>query len=285
MSISTRLTGDGKLILTRRFLIPGSEKRVSVPAFSGQSYLAYQTPPHILRRLKISFKLKANDLDDCLLLYASQSEGGYGDFTSLSLEDRRLVFRFDTGSGPAVIRSQQEVERSVFHWVVVSRRLRQGRLVVEGVEVRGEAPGHTRGLNIKTPLYLGGLNTSLYQPAAGAGEVGRFRGCITDLQIGGRRVEMISEAVDSANIEECQSSLCDTKPCHNEGLCLDHDNGTFSCDCQGVFGGLRCEEEGSLCDQSPPPCENGGTCSGNSSHYHCYCPWGHTGKHCDTGTS
>ena len=96
---------------------------------------------------------------------------------------------------------------------------------------------------------------------------------------------MFGEAVDSTNIEECRSSLCDTKPCHNEGLCLDHDNGTFSCDCQGVFGGPRCEEEGSLCDQSPPPCENGGTCSGNSSHYHCYCPWGHTGKHCDTGTS
>ena len=101
------------MILRRRFVFPGSvEKVVSVPAFTGQSYLAYPTPAHVLRRLKISFKLKAKDLGDCLLLYASQSAGGYGDFTSLSLQDQRLVFRFDTGSGPAVIRSNQKLEKS-----------------------------------------------------------------------------------------------------------------------------------------------------------------------------
>ena len=45
-------------------------------------------------------------------MLAAQSAEGHGDFISLSLQDHRLVFRFDTGSGPAVIRSKQTVRTS-----------------------------------------------------------------------------------------------------------------------------------------------------------------------------
>ena len=45
-------------------------------------------------------------------MLAAQSAEGHGDFISLSLQDQRLVFRFDTGSGPAVIRSKQTVRTS-----------------------------------------------------------------------------------------------------------------------------------------------------------------------------
>ena len=169
-----------------------------------------------------------------------------------------------------------------WHSVLVSRRLREGRLLLDGEEVRGSSPGHTRGLNVRTPLYLGGLNTTGFTPPTEAGEVGKFHGCIVDLEVSGRKVDMLGEAVDSANIAQCQlSSPCDRRPCHNQGVCAEDGNGGFSCSCPEGHSGGRCEAGGSLCQASPPPCLNGGVCSGNSSHFSCYCPWGYSGTHCN----
>lgn len=51
------------------------------------------------RRLKMALKFNAADAQDGLLMYCAQSEDGQGDFTSLAIRDKRLEFRFDTGSG------------------------------------------------------------------------------------------------------------------------------------------------------------------------------------------
>lgn len=50
-------------------------------------------------RLKMALKFNAADALDGLLMYCAQSEDGQGDFTSLAIRDKRLEFRFDTGSG------------------------------------------------------------------------------------------------------------------------------------------------------------------------------------------
>lgn len=50
-------------------------------------------------RLKMALKFNAADAQDGLLMYCAQSEDGQGDFTSLAIRDKRLEFRFDTGSG------------------------------------------------------------------------------------------------------------------------------------------------------------------------------------------
>jgi len=54
------------------------------------------------RRLKMALKFNAADAQDGLLMYCAQSEDGQGDFTSLAIRDKRLEFRFDTGSGKFV---------------------------------------------------------------------------------------------------------------------------------------------------------------------------------------
>ena len=47
----------------------------------------------------MALKFNAADAQDGLLMYCAQSEDGHGDFTSLAIRDKRLEFRFDTGSG------------------------------------------------------------------------------------------------------------------------------------------------------------------------------------------
>lgn len=56
-------------------------------------------------------------LDDGVLMYCAQRESGEGDFASLAIRNKRLEFRFNTGSGTANIYSgplQQD------QWIEVS---------------------------------------------------------------------------------------------------------------------------------------------------------------------
>jgi hypothetical protein len=55
-----------------------------------------------LTRLKMALKFNPADAQDGLLMYCAQSEDGQGDFTSLAIRDKRLEFRFDTGSGKSI---------------------------------------------------------------------------------------------------------------------------------------------------------------------------------------
>jgi len=79
------------------------------PSFSGNSYLSYPTPK-ALKKLKMALKVKPETDEDGLLMYCSQTEDGLGDYTALSIKDRHIEFQYDTGSGPAVIRSKKEVQ-------------------------------------------------------------------------------------------------------------------------------------------------------------------------------
>ena len=71
-----------------------------------------------------------------------------------------LYFRFDTGSGTAVLRSTVQLKLNHWHSVKIRRKLREGMLYLDSQSpVIGKSPGTTRGLNIRTDFYVGGVNT------------------------------------------------------------------------------------------------------------------------------
>ena len=77
---------------------------IHIPSFNGQSYLQYIG----LRRALLAFAnielvFKATDPDG-LILYNGYATDGTGDFISLALRNGSLEYRFDLGTGPAVIR-------------------------------------------------------------------------------------------------------------------------------------------------------------------------------------
>ena len=47
-------------------------------------------------------RIKPRQVKDSLLVYCAQTEEGQGDFSSLSIKDKRIEFRFDSGSGIAL---------------------------------------------------------------------------------------------------------------------------------------------------------------------------------------
>ena len=63
--------------------------------------------------------------------------------------------------GAAVIRSRRPIRAGVFYTIKVERKLRDGRMRLssEDTELFGKSPGNTRGLNIRSPLYFGGINS------------------------------------------------------------------------------------------------------------------------------
>lgn len=68
----------------------------------------------------MALKFNPADAQDGLLMYCAQSEDGQGDFTSLAIRDKRLEFRFDTGSGKLIF----NLHISFAFYVFESRRQR-----------------------------------------------------------------------------------------------------------------------------------------------------------------
>lgn len=65
-----------------------------------------------------------------------------------------------------------------WHWVTAERLHKDGTLVVDdGAPVKRSSPGKSQGLNLRSPLYLGGTEPPLRPPTNAS-----FRGCIGEVR-------------------------------------------------------------------------------------------------------
>ena len=75
-----------------------------MPSFSGQSYLQYiGLRRSLLNYASIEMVLRPTNPDG-LILYDGYATDGSGDFLSLALRNGTIEFRYDLGTGPAIIR-------------------------------------------------------------------------------------------------------------------------------------------------------------------------------------
>ena len=142
---------------------------------------------------------------DGLLVYAGQSEDGSGDFVAVTIRNKSVEFTFDTGSGAATLRSVSIIEPDEWVTVVASREFNEGTLIVGSLfpPVRGRTPGSTRGLNLRTPFYIGGVDRQRTTIATAVGVHNAFEGCFASVEVNGRQLDMGDEALDAADVEEC----------------------------------------------------------------------------------
>uniref|UniRef100_A0A8D9EVV2 Basement membrane-specific heparan sulfate proteoglycan core protein n=1 Tax=Cacopsylla melanoneura TaxID=428564 RepID=A0A8D9EVV2_9HEMI len=259
--------------------------KILTPAFKHGSYLAYLTPK--TRKFKVSIRLNPRDVKDGIVLYSGQSDDGLGDFISLSIKDKHMEFRFDTGSGLVVLRSR--VALIPHEWVVVTiiKDYKEGKLSVGGEPlIVGSTPGEKlQVLTLRTPLYIGGYNIYHVTPSLNVEVSEGFHGCISTIDVLGYELDLINSAVDSANIMDCSdmesSASCSQKPCQNYGICYptDLNDRGYNCSCLTGYSGEHCEQEANMC-MSEDVCKNGGTCKVTANSYECLCLLGYAPPNC-----
>uniref|UniRef100_A0A4X2MBN1 Basement membrane-specific heparan sulfate proteoglycan core protein n=1 Tax=Vombatus ursinus TaxID=29139 RepID=A0A4X2MBN1_VOMUR len=249
---------------------------VTTPALSGAgSYLALPalTNTHHELRLDLEFKPLA---PEGLLLFSGGKGAPVEDFVSLAMSGGHLEFRYELGSGTAVLRSPQPLTLGHWHHVSAERLNKDGSLRVNGGRpVQRSSPGKSQGLNLHTLLYLGGVEPSVAVPPA-ANVSAHFHGCIGEVSVNGKRLDMTYSFLGSHGVGQCyDSSPCERQPCQNGATCMPAGEYEFQCLCRDGFKGDHCEHAENPC-LLPEPCLHGGTCQGAR----CLCPPGFTGPRC-----
>ncbi|XP_042607365.1 basement membrane-specific heparan sulfate proteoglycan core protein-like isoform X18 [Cyprinus carpio] len=131
---------------------------VTTPLFDGdESYIAYPPLTNIHNDLRIEMEFKPM-FSDGLMFFSGGKKMKVEDFVTLSMVDGHVEFRYELGTGQAVLRSQEPVSLGQWHRVVAERLNKDGSLKVDHArEITRSSPGKAQGLNIHTPMYLGGV--------------------------------------------------------------------------------------------------------------------------------
>ncbi|KAJ7316376.1 hypothetical protein JRQ81_002538 [Phrynocephalus forsythii] len=115
-----------------------------------------------------------------------------------------------------------------------------------------------------------------------------FRGCLDAIRVDGRDIMVLPKekrsrgVVEEAGVRQCcpHTGACSSNPCLHDGLCMEMQNGGYSCLCPIQFSGDHCEVADNLCENKP--CFHGGTCAvSEKGGYSCHCPEGYWGERCE----
>ncbi|XP_018405456.1 PREDICTED: basement membrane-specific heparan sulfate proteoglycan core protein-like [Cyphomyrmex costatus] len=250
-----------------------------VPNFSQapESYIAFPPLPDSYLKFNIEISFKPESYDG-ILLYNDESGHGDGDFIVLSLNNGYPQFKFNLGSGPAVIRADKPITLSEWHTIKIQRNRKEGTMLVDGEgPYKMVALGRRQGLDLKEPLYIGGVPS--YSRINVQAEVNTgFVGCISRLVLGDKQVDLIGDQTDSVGITTCET--CAENPCNNGGVCQEAatKNG-YTCLCRAGFSGKHCDNIGQSC--YPGACGEGECVDEEVGSFRCYCPIGKTGARCE----
>ncbi|XP_055844274.1 basement membrane-specific heparan sulfate proteoglycan core protein isoform X29 [Episyrphus balteatus] len=229
-------------------------------AFRGSSFAAYQTPR--ASKLSIKFSVRPDSLDDALLLYIAESKLVSGDFIAVVLHDKHVELRINTAARlrPVIIRSLNPLPLNKWTEIEISRRFGEGILRVgDEPEQKAKASGLARTLHIKTPLYIGGYDHQITLNRD-VNITRGFVGCVSNLYESNRKINLIAEIKDAANIQNC-GEINEVEPPSGSGYEADELEDDNSC--------------------RRDPCENGGTCISEDGKVQCNCPLGFSGKNCE----
>ncbi|XP_053705091.1 basement membrane-specific heparan sulfate proteoglycan core protein isoform X1 [Synchiropus splendidus] len=252
---------------------------VTTPMFDGEeSYIAYPPLTNVHDDLRVELEFKPMERDG-LMFFCGGKKIKVEDFVAISMVAGHVEFRYELGTGQAVILSPEPVSLGQWHRVVAERNKKSGHLRVDhGPVERRSSPGKAQGLNIHTPMFLGGVpDLELLPKPANVSEM--FEGCIGEVLINNKKVDLSYSFTESRSISKCvHNSPCDLRPCLNGGRCMSNAEYEYQCLCRDGFVGQRCEHLIDGCDRDSE-CQNRGSCVNGV----CVCAVGFTGVHCEEG--
>ncbi|XP_023392683.1 pikachurin [Pteropus vampyrus] len=218
---------------------------IQYPQFFGHSYVTFEPLKNSYQAFQITLEFRA-EAEDGLLLYCGENEHGRGDFMALAIIRRSLQFRFNCGTGVAIIISETKIKLGGWHTVTLYRDGLNGLLQLNnGTPVTGQSQGQYSKITFRTPLYLGGA-PSAYWLVRATGTNRGFQGCVQTLTVNGKRIDMrpwpLGKALSGADVGECSSGICDEASCINGGTCTADKADSYICLCPLGFKGRHCED-------------------------------------------
>jgi dystroglycan 1 len=144
--------------------------------------------------------------DDGLIFFHGQTDSVSGqgkDFLAAALNEGKLEFSFELGSGSAKIKSTVKINDGQRHDIVIKRKGKEGSLEIDGRHKSyGESTGVLQMLNAVGDIYIGGLPN--YSLMTGDRYKSGFVGCISDLEIGNSGVlNIVTGAKSARNVRAC----------------------------------------------------------------------------------
>uniref|UniRef100_A0AAX7TUG3 Heparan sulfate proteoglycan 2 n=1 Tax=Astatotilapia calliptera TaxID=8154 RepID=A0AAX7TUG3_ASTCA len=252
---------------------------VTTPLFDGEeSYIAYPPLTNIHDDLRVELEFKPVQRDG-LIFFCGGKKMKVEDFVAISMVKGHVEFRYELGTGQAILVSPEPVSLGQWHRVVAERNKRDGHLRVDqGPVERKTSPGKAQGLNIHTLMYIGGVsNMDILPKPANVSDM--FKGCIGEVSINNKKVDLSYSFTESRSISKCvDRSPCDRRPCLNGGHCMSSAEYEYQCLCKDGFEG-ECLKEDIANDacHSNLHCQNGGICINSQ----CVCTPGYTGLNCE----
>ncbi|KAI6058093.1 hypothetical protein LUU34_01036500 [Aix galericulata] len=191
---------------------------IQYPQFYGYSYITFEPLKNSYQTFQITLEFRAES-EDGLLLYCGENEHGRGDFMSLAIIRRSIQFRFNCGTGAAVITSENKIKLGNWHSVTLFRDGLNGWLRMDNdAPVTGKSQGQYSKITFRTPFYVGGA-PSVYWLVKATGTNRGIQGCVQSLSINGKMIDMrpwpLGKALSGADVGECSSGICDEASCIN----------------------------------------------------------------------
>eukprot|EP00795_Rhopilema_esculentum_P008087 gene8087-14003_t len=288
-----------------------SSLNITNPVFSQvynySSYIQYpwqQTMRNADERFEIQIQFRGNPNDpnshkNGLLVYAAQSSiGATGDdFFAVGIVSNYTYMIYNLGSGVATARSLQVIDPArTWHLVVAGRNKRSGYIYTDNqTPVYVTSPGLLTGLDVYTPLFIGGVPDlsklpSIVRAYFQSGFVGTisnayFRTTESNLKAlltnATGNVTSASNGVPierGLNIGDDSVSECVPNPCQNNGTCSQN-GGQFVCNCPAGWSGVLCQDRRIPCVDYNP-CAAGSICQSNANGISCDCQLGRIGQYC-----
>lgn len=215
---------------------------LSLPSFN-ETLRSYASAPwpqsskHYLSFMEFEMTFQPTSPDGTLLY---SEDTGSRDFLAIVLAGGFLEFRFDCGSGAAVIRSEESVSVGAWHELRVFRTAKNGILQVDNQQpTEGMAEGAFTQIKCNTPLYIGGVpNYDVIKSSAG--DLQPFSGNIQKVLLNDRTIPLTADSAEGVNLENA-AHPCVDQPCANGGTCQPKRDG-YECDCPLGYDGRHCQK-------------------------------------------
>ncbi|KAM6916581.1 protein eyes shut homolog [Xenentodon cancila] len=272
---------------------------VYIPSFDGTSYLELQPLaillqssgdtskwPFTVKDTTVYVTVKTSSTQGTILFTQGQNFGDQ--FLHLFLQDGSPVAKLGCG-GSRVLNAaaNQSINNNRWTSIIVRYILpvskQGGSCMIEIVADNGTAQhreefvSHPMSEETFGPVYLGDVSSHWEMHDGRTKGEKRFTGCIKELQINSKEIDLVGDAVKGRNIRDCDLPVCQHLPCRNGGTCVSDAEDWF-CECPSLYTGRLCQL--SACELNP--CSHGATCIPKSPlEAVCLCPYGRQGLLCD----